>query len=208
MGIRNLEYAENVILSYRFVKNMNFKDYYNKEIKTKLISELKLKNVMECPKITKIVVNVGAGEAVSNKGVLNKISEQISIITGQKPVITKAKKSISAYRVRKGLPIGVKVTLRGNIMYNFLDKLVKIVIPRLKDFKGISEKSIDNNGNINIGFPEQIIFHEIEFDKIDKIRGLEVTLVTSTKDREKGKKLFELLGIPFKNKELKIKSKK
>jgi len=208
MEIRNLEYAENVILSCKFVINMSFKDYYNKEIKTKLISELKLKNVMECPKVTKIVINVGAGEAATNKGVLDKITQQIVTITGQKPIITKARKSISAYRVRKGLPIGVKVTLRGNIMYNFLDKLVKIIIPRLKDFKGISENSIDNSGNLSIGFPEQIIFHEIEFDKIDKIRGLEVTLVTSTKDRKQGKKLFELLGIPFKGKELKIKSKK
>ncbi len=153
---------------------------------------------MAVPKVLKIVVNVGAGESVVNKGVLEKIQEQLAIITGQKPIITKARKSISAFKIRKGLPIGVKVTLRGKKMESFLEKLIKIVIPRLRDFRGISEKSIDDHGNLNIGFPEQIIFPEIEFDKIDKIRGLEVTIVTDAKNRERGKKLFELMGIPFK----------
>ncbi len=177
---------------------MTFKDYYNQEVKKKLMDDLKLKNYMQVPKVVKIVVNVGAGEAVSSKGVLEKIQEQIGLITGQKALITKARKSISAFKIRKGLPIGVKTTLRGEKMYSFLEKLVKVVIPRLKDFRGIPEKSTDLNGNINIGFPEQTIFPEIDFDKIDKIRGLEVTIVTNAKDKLKGKKLFEVLGIPFK----------
>jgi large subunit ribosomal protein L5 len=176
---------------------MNFKDYYNKEITEKLKKDLNLKNVMAVPKIIKIAINVGAGEAVVNKNVIEKIQEQISIIAGQKSIITKARTSVSAFKIRKGLAIGVKVTLRGKRMYHFLEKLIRIVIPRLKDFRGISENSIDQNGNLNIGFPEQIIFPEIDFDKIDKIRGLQVTVVTNAKNKAKGKKLFEILGIPF-----------
>lgn len=177
---------------------MIFKDYYNQEIKKKLMAELKLKNSMEAPKVLKIIVNVGAGEAVSTKGVLEKIQEQLTVISGQKPVITKARKSVSAFKIRKGLPIGVKVTLRGEKMFSFLEKLIKVVIPRLRDFRGIESHSIDAYGNLNIGFSEQTLFPEIEFDKIDKIRGLEVTVVTNAKSHEKGEKLFELLGIPFK----------
>ena len=153
---------------------------------------------MACPSILKVIINVGAGESITTKGVLEKIQEQVTLIAGQKPIITKARKSISAFKVRKGYPIGVKVTLRGKRMGHFLEKLITIVIPRLKDFKGIPEKSIDQGGNLNIGFPEQTIFHEIDFDKIDKIRGLEVTIVSNAKNREHGKKLFELLGVPFK----------
>ena len=180
---------------------MSFKDFYNNEVKKKLIEELKLQNAMEVPKVKKIVVNVGAGEAVSNKEVLEKIKEQIGLITSQRPIVTKARKSVSAFKIRKGLPIGVKVTLRDKRMFSFLEKLVKIVIPRLRDFKGITENSIDQHGNLSFGFTEQIIFPEIDFDKIDKIRGLEVTIVTSARDRNKGKKLFEMLGIPFKKNE-------
>lgn len=176
---------------------MSFKDYYNQEVKKKLMQDLKLKNVMEVPKVKKVVVNVGAGEAVTDKKVLEKIQEHLNLITGQKSVITKARKSVSAFKIRKGLPIGVKVTLRDQRMFNFLEKLIKIVIPRLRDFKGISAKSIDDHGNLNLGFSEQTLFPEIEFDKIDKIRGLEVTLVTNAKDKNKGKKLFEVMGIPF-----------
>ncbi len=177
---------------------MTFKDYYNQEIKKKCIEVLVLKNPMEVPRIVKVVINVGAGEAVSTKGVLEKIQEQITTISGQKSVITKARKSVSAFKIRQGLPIGVKVTLRGKRMFEFLEKLVKIVIPRLRDFRGITKTCVDQNGNLNIGFSEQTIFPEIEFDKIDKIRGLEVTVVTNAKTHEKGMKLFELLGIPFK----------
>lgn len=177
---------------------MTFKDYYNQEVKKKMINILKLKNPMEVPKILKIVVNVGAGEAATTKGILEKIQEQMMIITGQRSVITKARKSVSAFKIRKGLPIGVKVTLRGSRMYEFLEKLIKIVIPRLRDFRGVNQSSIDPHGNLNIGFSEQTIFPEIDFDKIDKIRGLEVTVVTNARTHEKGKTLFELLGIPFK----------
>lgn len=176
---------------------MTFKEYYQTEIKKMILESLRLKNVMQVPQIMKVVLNVGAGEATVTKGVLEKIQEQITTIAGQKAVITKARKSISAFKIRKGLPIGVKVTLRGDRMYTFLEKMIKIVIPRLRDFRGVSPKSVDQKGNLNIGFPEQTIFPEIEFDKIDKIRGLEVTVVTNARNQEKGKKLFELLGIPF-----------
>ena len=174
-----------------------FKDFYNLEVAPRLTKELGLKNLMAVPKIIKIAINVGAGEAVTNKNVIEKIQEQISTIAGQKSIITKARTSVSAFKIRKGLAIGVKVTLRGKRMHQFLEKLIKIVIPRLKDFRGIPDSNIDQNGNLNIGFPEQIIFPEIDFDKIDKIRGLQVTVVTNAKNKEKGKKLFEMLGIPF-----------
>jgi len=177
---------------------MTFQEYYNQEIVEKLKKELKLKNVLAVPKVIKIVINVGAGEAVTNKNVIEKIQEQISIIAGQKSIVTKARTSVSAFKIRKGLAIGVKVTLRGKRMYQFLEKLIRIVIPRLKDFRGISDNNIDQNGNLNIGFPEQIIFPEIDFDKIDKIRGLQVTVVTNARNKERGKKLFEMFGIPFK----------
>lgn len=177
---------------------MTFQEFYNQEIAEKLKKELNLKNTMAVPKLIKISINVGAGEAVTNKNVIEKIQEQISTIAGQKSIITKARTSVSAFKIRKGLAIGVKVTLRGKRMYQFLEKMIKIVIPRLKDFRGVSESNIDQNGNLNIGFPEQIIFPEIDFDKIDKIRGLQVTVVTNAKNKEKGKKLFEMLGIPFK----------
>lgn len=180
------------------IKNMKFKEDYNTEIKPKLMTELKLKNVMEAPRPIKIVLNVGAGEAVDSKNVLEKVTEQLTLIAGQKPVITKARVSISAFKIRKGLPIGAKVTLRGKNMWVFLEKLVKIVVPRLRDFKGLNPTNVDGHGNLNIGFYEQTIFPEIDFDKIDKIRGLEVTVVTTAKNYEQGRKLFELMGVPFK----------
>ena len=178
---------------------MTFQEFCNTEAKEKLAKELGIKNPMSLPRIVKIVVNVGAGEAVTNKNVLEKITEQLSLITGQKPVVTKARKSISAFKIRKGMPLGAKVTLRSSRMYHFLEKVIRIVIPRIRDFKGISETSVDGHGNLNLGFTEQTLFPEIEFDKIDKIRGLEVTVVTDARSREKGKKLFEVLGIPFKS---------
>lgn len=177
---------------------MSFKQQYYNEIRPNLMKELNIKNVMAVPRILKVVVNVGAGEAVTNKNVLTHVQEQIGIITGQKAVITKARKSISAFKIRKGLPIGAKVTLRGENMFVFLEKVIKIVIPRLKDFRGISDSAVDSHGNLNLGFTEQTLFHEIDFDKIDRMRGLEVTVVTNAKDHTKGKKLFELLGVPFK----------
>jgi large subunit ribosomal protein L5 len=177
---------------------MTIKEYYNQEVKKKLMTDLKIGNIMAVPRVVKIVLNVGAGEAATTKGVLEKIQEQMTLIAGQKSVITRARMSISAFKIRKGLPIGVKVTIRGKNMWDFLEKLVRIVIPRLRDFKGIKDRNIDGHGNLNLGFSEQTLFPEIEFDKVDKIRGLEVTVVTNAKSHEKGKKLFELLGIPFK----------
>lgn len=177
---------------------LRIKDIYNSEIKEKLMKELSIKNAFSVPSISKAVINVGVGEAVANKKAIEHVQQQIEQITGQKTVVTKAKKSIAAYKIRKGLAIGVKVTLRGDKMYYFIDKLINIVIPRLRDFRGISHSSVDQHGNLNLGFTEQTIFPEIEYDKIDKIRGLEVTIVTSTTNREHGKKLFELLGVPFK----------
>jgi len=177
---------------------MAFKDYYNSEIRKKLVEELHLKNLMDTPRIVKIVINVGAGEAVDNKNVIEKIQAQVGLISGQKAVITKARKSISAFKIRKGLPIGVKVTLRGKHMYNLLEKLVKIVIPRLRDFRGIDIHNVDSYGNLNLGFTEQTIFPEIDYDSVDKIRGIQVTIVTTAKTHERGKKLFELIGVPFK----------
>ena len=163
------------------------KDLYNKEIKKKLQDEFKIQNGFAVPGIEKAVVNVGVGEAVANKKAIEHVCEQIELITGQKTVITKARKSIAAYKIRKGLAIGVKVTLRGEKMYAFLDKLINIVIPRLRDFRGITPTAVDQHGNLNLGFTEQTIFPEIEYDKIDKIRGLEVTIVTNMKDREQGR---------------------
>lgn len=177
---------------------MSFQEFYTKEVRPKLAKELGIKNVMAVPRLVKIVVNVGAGEAVVSKGVIEKIAEQLGMITGQRPVVTKARKSISAFKIRKGMPLGVKVTLRGQMMYFFIEKLIRIVIPRIRDFKGINDSSVDGAGNLNLGFTEQTLFPEIEFDKIDKLRGLEVTVVTDARDREKGRKLFTELGVPFK----------
>src|SRR3989338_72464 len=177
---------------------MTFKEQYNTEFKKKLMEMLKINNPMAVPRMVKVVINVGAGEAVTNKNVIEKVQEQITLIAGQKAVITKAKKSVSAFKIRMGQAIGVKVTLRGDQMYHFVQKLVTIVIPRLRDFRGIVDTTVDQHGNLNLGFTEQTIFPEIEFDKIDKIRGLQVTVVTNAKDKIKGKKLFETLGIPFK----------
>lgn len=177
---------------------MTFKEQYHTELKKKLMEELKINNPMAVPRMVKVVINVGAGEAVSNKNVIEKIQEQITLIAGQKAVVTKAKKSVSAFKIRMGQAIGVKVTLRGDQMYHFVQKLVTIVIPRLRDFRGIADTTVDQHGNLNLGFTEQTIFPEIEFDKIDKIRGLQVTVVTTAGSKEKGKKLFTLLGVPFK----------
>lgn len=177
---------------------MELKEKYIKEIKAKLQKDLEIANVMAIPKITKVVINVGAGEAVTNKNVLDKITEQIGWISGQKPVITKARKSVSAFKIRKGLPIGAKVTLRGLAMFEFLQKLISIVMPRMRDFRGIDDSVIDSYGNMNLGFTEQTLFPEIEFDRIDKARGLQVTIVTTATTKEQGKKLFEAFGIPFK----------
>lgn len=177
---------------------MSAQEDFRSQIMTRLAKEFESENPMALPKIVKVVINVGAGEAVANKNVIEKIQEQLSLISGQKPVVTKARKSISAFKIRMGMPLGVKVTLRGRNMYAFIEKLVRIVLPRIRDFRGISDSCIDGHGNLNLGFSEQTLFPEIEYDKVDRVRGLEVTIVTTAGDHEKGRKLFEVVGIPFK----------
>ena len=154
---------------------------------------------MEVPKIEKIVVNIGMGEAIQNIKTLDSASNDIMAITGQKPVITKAKKSIASFKLRAGMPIGVMVTLRGARMYEFLHKLVTIVLPRVRDFKGVSPKSFDGRGNYTLGLREQIIFPEIDYDKIDKIRGMNITITTTAKTDEEGYELIKLMGMPFRS---------
>ncbi len=176
---------------------MSLHKIYKEEIPKKLMKELNVDNPMAIPRLEKVVINVGLGEAVANKGAIEHVQKQLSVISGQKPVVTRARKSVSAFKIRKGLPIGVKVTLRGKRMLDFLDKVIAIVFPRVRDFRGIKESSVDAKGNLNIGFTDQTLFPEIEFDAIDKLRGLQVTVVTTTTDREQGKKLFELMGFPF-----------
>lgn len=177
---------------------MSFKEFIKTEVRPAVMKELHLKNEFEVPNLVKVVLNVGAGEAVSNKGSIAKIQEQLGLITGQKAVITKARRSVSAFKIRQGLPIGVKVTLRGERMYSFLQKMVSVVIPRLRDFRGIEHSCVDGHGNLNIGFTEQTLFPEIEYDKVDKLRGLQVTVVTTARDNVKGKLFFEKMGVLFK----------
>lgn len=173
------------------------KDTYNTSVHPTLAKEFSISNKFAVPAFVKVVVNIGVGEAIANKKAIASAQQDLEKIVGQRAVVTKARNSVAAFKVRKGYPIGVKSTLRGKRMYSFLEKLIYIVIPRLRDFRGISHNSVDQHGNLNLGFSEQTLFPEIEYDKIDKIRGLEVTIVTSTRNREAGKKLFELIGIPF-----------
>ena len=163
-----------------------------------MMKEFGYKSPMAVPRIEKIVVNVGLGEAVGDKSVIDKVISYLAVITGQKGMPTRAKKSIAGFKLRAGQPIGVKVTLRKKRMYDFLEKLIKIVLPRTRDFKGISPNCLDGRGNCTLGFSEQLIFPEVEYGKIDKVRGLEVSIVTGAKSKEEGKRLLELLGIPFK----------
>lgn len=175
------------------------KDKHLTELQTKLMEEFGIENPLALPKVEKIVISVGLGEAKDNQGVLDKVIQYLTAISGQKPVTTYAKKSISAFKVAKGQPVGLMVTLRGDRMYSFLDKLINIVLPKVRDFKGISEKAFDGMGNLNLGIREQVIFPEVDYKSVDKIRGLAVTIVTKSKDKEQGKRLLELLGMPFKD---------
>lgn len=175
----------------------NLKQSDHKEIVNKLKQELKISNLFAVPRLEKIVLNSGLGEALTNKKVIETVSKQLAQITGQKPLITKAKRDISSFKVRKGDAIGLKVTLRGKRRNQFLDRLVKIVLPRIRDFRGISSTGFDNRGSYTLGLREQIIFPEIEYSEIDKIRGLEITLVTSGKDKNQTKALLTELGLPF-----------
>lgn len=173
-------------------------EVYKKEIVSKLKDELGLKNVMETPKITKITVNMGVGEAVGDKKVLESAVADLEKITGQKAVVTKARKSIAGFKIREGWPIGCKVTLRNEKMYEFLDRLISIAIPRIRDFRGINPKQFDGRGNFSMGVNEQIIFPEIEYDKIDKLRGLDICISTSARTDEEGRALLKAFNFPFK----------
>ncbi len=175
-----------------------YMEFYTKEVVPALMRKFKYKNIMQVPKLEKIVINIGLGkEALQNIKVLDSASNDIMLITGQKPVITKAKKSIASFKLRAGMPIGSMVTLRGERMYEFLHKLVTIVLPRVRDFKGVSPKSFDGRGNYTLGLREQIIFPEIDYDKVDKIRGMNITITTTAKTDEEGFELIKLMGMPF-----------
>lgn len=173
------------------------KERYDKEIVPALVKTLALKNVMQVPRLEKVVVNVGLGEALDNAKALDAAVDDIAIITGQRPVITKARKSIANFKLREGRAIGVKVTLRGYRMWAFLDRLFSIALPRVRDFRGVSPDSFDGRGNYTLGFREQLVFPEIDYDKIDKVRGFEVTIVTTAQTDEEGRTLLKLLGMPF-----------
>jgi large subunit ribosomal protein L5 len=174
------------------------RDKYENVVKPELIKAFNYSSVMEVPKIEKIVVNMGIGDAVFNPKVLDDAVEELQLLTGQKPVITKAKKSISNFKLREGMPIGAKVTLRGERMYYFLEKLVSIALPRVRDFRGISANSFDGRGNYTVGVKEQIIFPEISLDKVKKVRGMDIVIVTTAKTDQEGRALLSQLGMPFK----------
>jgi large subunit ribosomal protein L5 len=173
------------------------KERYLEEIRPQLREEFNYRNDLEVPKVEKIVVNIGVGEAIANNRALDAAIGDLTAITGQKPVVTRAKKSIAAFRLRAGMPIGAVVTLRGDKMYEFMDRLMNIALPRVRDFRGISPKSFDGRGNYTLGLREQLIFPEIDYDKIDKTRGMEVSIVTTAKSDEEGRRLLGLLGMPF-----------
>lgn len=173
------------------------REYYQKDIVPALMKELDMTNVMQVPHISKVVVNIGLGEALDNPKALEAAAADLSKITGQKPVITKARKSIAAFKLREGRQIGTVVTLRGEKMWAFLDRLVNIVLPRVRDFRGVSREAFDGRGNYTLGLREQIIFPEIEYDKVDKVRGMEITIVTTAGSDDQAFKLLELLGMPF-----------
>ncbi|CAM0496863.1 50S ribosomal protein L5 [Thermoanaerobacter kivui] len=173
------------------------REKYEKEVVPALMERFGYKNIMQVPKMEKIVINIGVGEAKENPKALEAAVNDLTLIAGQKPVITRAKKSIANFKIRQGMPIGVKVTLRGERMYEFMDKLFNIALPRVRDFKGVSPKSFDGRGNYALGIKEQLIFPEIDYDKIDKIRGMDIIFVTTAKTDEEAKGLLELLGMPF-----------
>ncbi len=173
------------------------KEKYTKEIVPSLMEKFEYTSIMQAPKIDKIVINMGVGDAVSNTKNLDKAVEELTLISGQKPVITLAKKSIAAFRLREGMPIGTKVTLRGERMYDFLDKLVTVSLPRVRDFRGISKKSFDGRGNYTLGIKEQLIFPEVDYDRVDKVRGMDIVIVTTANTDEESRELLTQLGMPF-----------
>ncbi len=175
------------------------KTLYETEVRPQLIKEFNYRNIMEVPKLNQVVLNMGLGEAIQNIKILDNAVEELALIAGQRPVITRAKKSIASFKLRENMPIGCMVTLRRDRLYEFLDKLIHIALPRVRDFRGVSAKSFDGHGNYTLGIREHIIFPEINYDKIDKIKGLNITIVTSAKTDEEGRLLLKLLGMPFRN---------
>ncbi|HMQ32766.1 MAG TPA: 50S ribosomal protein L5 [Chloroflexaceae bacterium] len=178
---------------------VRLREKYQQEIVPALMQEFKFPSVMQVPRLTKMVVNVGVGEAVQNSKALDAAVGDITTITGQKPVITKARKSIASFKLREGMPIGVMVTLRGQRMYDFYDRLVNLALPRIRDFRGVSRRSFDGRGNYSLGLREQIVFPDIDYDKIDKLRGLEVVIVTTATNDAHGYALLKRLGMPFRD---------
>ncbi|OQM45332.1 50S ribosomal protein L5 [Anoxybacillus sp. UARK-01] len=173
------------------------KEKYVKEVIPALMSKFNYKSVMQVPKIEKIVINMGVGDAVQNAKALDNAVEELALISGQKPVVTRAKKSIAGFRLREGMPIGAKVTLRGERMYEFFDKLISVSLPRVRDFRGVSKKSFDGRGNYTLGIKEQLIFPEIDYDKVNKVRGMDIVIVTTANTDEEARELLTLLGMPF-----------
>ncbi len=175
------------------------KDYYHKEVVPKLEETFKYKNIMQVPKLEKVVLNMGMGEAIHNIKLLDSAKEELKIISGQQPVVTRARKSIAAFKLREGMPIGCMVTLRRTRMYDFYYKLVNIALPRVRDFRGLTAKAMDGHGNYSLGIKEHIIFPEIDYDKMDRIKGLNISIVTTANTDEEGRELLRLLGMPFRN---------
>lgn len=176
------------------------KEQYETKLKNELREQLGVSNVMEIPRMKKIVLNMGLGDAVQNPKIVDKAAEELTLISGQKAVVTRAKKSIATFKLRAGMPIGARVTLRSDKMYDFLSKLINIALPRVRDFRGVSAKGFDGRGNFSMGIAEHIIFPEIDYDKIDQIRGLNITIVTSAKNDQDAKALLDIMGMPFKKK--------
>jgi large subunit ribosomal protein L5 len=177
------------------------KELYRSEIVPKMMERFGYESVMQIPKITKVTINMGVGEAASDKKILTHAVSDLTQITGQKPLVTKARKSVAGFKIREGWPIGCKVTLRGARMYEFLDRLIAIAIPRIRDFRGFSPKSFDGRGNYSLGLSEQIVFPEIDYDKVDKLRGMDITITTTAKTNEEGHALLEGFDFPFKGRE-------
>ncbi|MBW1696713.1 MAG: 50S ribosomal protein L5 [Deltaproteobacteria bacterium] len=176
-----------------------FRAYYEKEVVARLMETFQYKNRMQVPKLSKIVLNMGLGEAIHNIKVLDSAVEELKVISGQQPVITRAKKSIAAFKLRTGMPIGCMVTLRKDRMYDFFNKLVNVALPRVRDFRGVPGRAMDGHGNYSLGIKEHIIFPEIDYDRIDKIKGMNITIITTAQTDEEGKELLRLLGMPFRN---------
>ncbi|QKG85585.1 50S ribosomal protein L5 [Kroppenstedtia pulmonis] len=176
---------------------VRLKERYQKEITPSLMKKFEYRTPMEVPKIEKVVINMGVGEAVQNPKILDSAVEDLTIISGQKPVVTRAKKSIAGFKLREDMPIGCKVTLRGTRMYDFLDKLINVALPRVRDFRGISPKAFDGRGNYTLGLKEQLVFPEIEYDKVDKVRGMDVVIVTTADTDEEARELLTQMGMPF-----------